>query len=139
MSESKINSALVSAYLAANLYPATRTQMEGKTFTAVQGQTWAALTDLPTGREPAAFGGANPVERTGYLQIDINHPANTGTGPVLADADKALAFYVPGKRLEYQGQRVHIRKSDRSQIRVGSPWMTVSIRVYYTAWIYPGA
>lgn len=139
MSESKINSALVSAYLASNLYPASRTAMEDKAFTPVTGQTWARLTDTPTSRVPAAFGGVNPVERTGYLQIDIYHPKNTGTGPILADVDKALSFYTPGRGFEYQGQRVHIRKAERSKITPEAVWTGVSIFVYYTAWIFPGA
>ena len=138
MSETRINGALVEAYLASNLYPKAKTAMEGKTFTPVTGQAWARLTDMPTGREPAAFGGVNPVERTGYLQIDIYHPNNTGTGLILADVDKALSFYKPGLRLEYQGQRVHIRKAERSKITPEAVWTGVSILVYYSAWIFPG-
>ena len=137
MSEIRINGALVAAYLASGLYPAARTALEGKTFTPVTGQPWARLTDMPTGREPSAFGGVNPVERTGYLQIDIYHPNNTGTGPILADVDKALNFYTPGLGLEYQGQRVHIRKSERSKITPEAVWTGVSIFIYYTAWIFP--
>lgn len=139
MSETKINGALVAAYLASNLYSAAKTAWEGKTFTPVTGQAWARLTDMPTGREPAAFGGVNPVERSGYLQIDIYHPNNAGTGPILADADKALSFYAPGLGLEYQGQLVHIRKAERSKITPETVWTGVSILVYYTAWIFPTA
>ena len=139
MSETKINGALVAAYLASNLYPAARTAWEGKAFAPVTGQAWARLTDMPTGREPAAFGAVNPVERTGYLQIDLFHPNNLGTGPILADADKALSFYTPGLGLEYQGQRVHIRKAERSKITPETVWTGVSILVYYTAWIFPTA
>ncbi|WP_341519827.1 phage tail terminator-like protein [Pseudomonas sp. G.S.17] len=139
MSETKINGALVSAYLASDLYPLSRTNVEGKTYTPVTGQAWARLTDMPTGREPAAFGAVNPVERSGYLQIDVFHPNNTGTGPILADADKALSFYRPGLDLEYQGQRVHIRKAERSKITPEAVWTGVSIKVFYTAWIFPTA
>lgn len=139
MSETKINGALVAAYLASNLYPAAKTAWEGKTFAPVTGQSWARLTDMPTGREPAAFGDVNPVERTGYLQIDIYHPNNDGTCQILADADKALSFYTPGLRLEYQGQRVHIRKAERSKITPEAVWTGVSIFIYYTAWIFPAA
>ena len=138
MSETKINGALVSAYLASGVMPQARTAFEGVKFDPVTGQSWARLTDLPSGREPAAFGGANPVERTGILQIDLFHPLNSGTGPVLADADKALSFYTPGKRLDYQGQKVLIRKAERSQLRTEQVWQSVAISVFYTAWIYPG-
>lgn len=57
----------------------------------------------------------------------------------LADVDKALSFYTPGLGLEYQGQRVHIRKAERSKITPEAVWTGVSIFVYYTAWIFPAA
>lgn len=139
MSESRISSALVASYLEADLYPAAKTEMEGRTFTPVTGQAWAAITDLPSGNEPAAFGGVNPTERTGYMQIDFNHPAGKGTGPAMVDVDKAMAFYKPGRIFEYQGQRLKVRKAQRSPIRIEAPWLTISVLVYYTAWVFPTA
>lgn len=138
MSEIKINAALVSAYLACGVMPRERTAFEGVSFAPPAGQSWARLTDLPSGREPAAFGGANPVERTGILQVDLFHPKNTGTGPILTDVDKAMSFYTPGKRLDYEGQKVLIRKAERSQLRTDGPWQSIAISIYYTAWIFPG-
>lgn len=137
MSETRINAALVSAYLASGVMPQERTAFEGVKFDPVTGQSWARLTDLPSGREPAAFGGANPVERTGILQVDLFYPKGSGTGPVLSDVDKAMAFYIPGKRLEYQGQTVLIRRAERSQIRTEEVWQSVAVSIYYTAWIFP--
>jgi hypothetical protein len=137
MSETKINGALVSAYLASGVMPQARTAFEGVGFTPAAGQSWARLTDLPSGREPAAFGGTNPVERTGILQVDIFHPKGSGTGAVLADVDTAMAFYTPGKRIEYQGQSVLIRKAERSQLRTEDLWQSVAVSIYYTAWIFP--
>ncbi|WVM92620.1 hypothetical protein ULG90_24875 [Halopseudomonas pachastrellae] len=63
-------------------------------------------------------------EWTGILQLDLYHPKNTGHAAILADADKALDFFAPGKRLEYQGQRVLIRRSERSQIRAEEVWQS---------------
>lgn len=138
MSEIKINAALVSAYLACGVMPRERTAFEGVSFTPPAGQSWARITDMPSGREPAAFGGANPVERTGILQVDLFHPKNTGTGPILTDVDKAMSFYTPGKRLDYEGQKVLIRKAERAQLRTDGPWQSIAISIYYTAWIFPG-
>ena len=109
-----------------------------ETLHAPSRKSWARITDLPSGREPAAFGGANPAERTGILQVDLFHPKNTGTGPILTDVDKAMSFYTPGKRLDYEGQKVLIRKAERSQLRTDGPWQSIAISIYYTAWIFPG-
>lgn len=137
MSETKINGALVSAYLASEIMPKSRTAFEGRTYDPVVGQGWARLTDMPSGREPAAFGGVNPVERTGYLQVDVYRTKGTGTAELLADADKALAFYQPGRRFEYEGQSVLVRKAERSPIRTEPTWQSIAIFIHYTAWIFP--
>ncbi|MBF0675590.1 phage tail terminator-like protein [Pseudomonas sp.] len=137
MSESKIHSALVAAFVASAVMPSNRTAYEGKTFTPVAGQSWARLTGLPTGRAPAAQGKNAPQEWTGILQIDLFHPKNTGHAAILADTDKALAFFKSGKRLDYQGQGVLIRRAERSPIRQEDTWQSVSISVYCTAWSFP--
>lgn len=137
MSESNIHSALVSAYLASAVMPQARTAFEGRSFEPVTGQSWARLTMLPADRSPAAQGVHAPDEWVGRLQIDIFHPLNTGHADILADADRALAFFRPGKRLAYEGQRALIRGSQRSQIRKDGIWLMVSIDVRLTAWIFP--
>ena len=137
MSEFKINAALVSAYLASGVMPQSRTAFEGRSFDPATGQSWARLTMLPADRSPAAQGYDAPQEWVGRLQIDIFHPLNTGHAPILADADKALAFFRPGKRLLYGGQDVLIRGSERSPIRKDDIWLIVSVDVRLTAWIFP--
>ena len=137
MSESKIHSALVSAFIASAVMPGSRTAYEGKDFTPPTGQSWARLTALPAGRAPAAQGKNSAQEWTGILQIDIFHPKNTGHAGLLADVDALLAFFASGKRLDYQGQGVLIRRAERSQIRVEDVWQSVSISVYCTAWSFP--
>ncbi|WGK60509.1 phage tail terminator-like protein [Halopseudomonas sp. SMJS2] len=137
MSEIKINAALVSAYLACGVMPRERTAFEGVRFDPVSGQSWARITDLPSSNDPAGLGQHAPDERMGILQIDIFHPKGTGTAPILGDAQKALSFFHKGRRLEYEGQGVLIRKSQRSQIRQEELWQFVSVDVHYTAWVFP--
>lgn len=139
MSETKINAALVSAVLASGVMPQARIAFEGAKFEPVTGQSWARITALPSDRSPAAMGSSAPQEWTGILQIDICHPLNSGTGPILGDADKALNYFRPGwrQRIEFQGQRVLIRKSRRSPIRRDDIWQVVSVDVHCTAWIFP--
>lgn len=137
MSESKIHSALVSAIIVSAVMPTARIAFEGRDFTPTTGQSWARLTALPTGKALAAMGSDAAQEWTGILQLDLYHPKNTGHAGILADADKALDFFTPGKRLEYQGQRVLIRRSERSQIRAEEVWQSVSVSIYATAWTFP--
>lgn len=137
MSETRINAALVSAVLASGVMPQARIAFEGAKFEPVTGQSWARITAIPSGRGPAAMGSGAPQEWTGILQIDIYHPLHTGTGPILGDADKALAYFKPGRRLEFQNQSVLIRRSQRSQIRRDDIWQVVSVDVHCTAWIFP--
>ena len=137
MSESKIHAALVTAYVASGVMPNARTAFEGKSFTPPTGQSWARLTALPTGRDPAAQGKNAAQEWTGILQIDVFHPKNTGHAGLLADVDALLAFFASGKHLDYQGQGVLIRRAERSQIRQEDVWQSVSVSIYCTAWSFP--
>lgn len=136
MSETKIHSALVSAYIDSGVMPVARTAFEGKDFTPPSGQSWARLTGLPTDRGPAGLGGSAPQEWTGIFQIDIYHPRNIGHAPILTDADTLLDFFASGKRLEYQGQGVLVRRAERAQIRIEEVWQSVRIDVYCTAWSF---
>lgn len=137
MSEIKINAALVSAYLASDVMPAERTRFEGVAFEPDTGVSWARITDMPVSRDASGMGQQAPDERIGILQIDVFHPTGTSTTPILTDAQKVLSFFRKGRRLDYQGQGVLIRKAQRSQIRIDGPWQMASIDVHYTAWTFP--
>lgn len=137
MSEIKINAALVSAYLASDVMPQARTAFEGVGFSPITGQSWARITDLPSSNDPAGLGQYAPDERMGILQVDLFHPNGSGTAPILGDAQRVLQYFHKGRRLEYGGQGVLIRKSQRSQIRQEELWQVVSVDVHYTAWTFP--
>ncbi|WP_313240367.1 phage tail terminator-like protein [Stutzerimonas kunmingensis] len=133
MSESKIHSALVSAYIASGVMPASRTKFEGKAFTPPTGQSWARLTGLPTGRAPSAQGKDAAQEWTGILVVDVYHPKNTGHAEILEDVDTLQSFFRSGGRIEYYGQNVLIRRTERSQIKEEAVWLSVSVSIYCSA------
>ena len=133
MSESKIHSALVAAFLASDVMPQSQTAFEGRTFAPVTGQSWARLTGLPSGRAPAGLGSAAPQEWTGILQIDLFHPKNTGHAEILEDVDTLQSYFRSGGRIEYYGQNVLIRRTERSQIRQEDVWQVVSVSIYCSA------
>lgn len=137
MSEIKINAALVSAYLDCGVMARERTSFEGAKFDPVNGQSWARITDLPSSNDPAGLGRHAPDERLGILQIDLFHPKGSGTAPILGDAQWVLQYFHKGRRLEYDGQVVKVRKSQRSQMRQEDLWQSVSVDVHYITWTFP--
>lgn len=133
MSESKINSALVSAYIESAIMPPACTAFEGVDFAPPTGQGWARLTNMPTSRTKPGLCRQDSNEILGYLQIDLFWPRGIGTGPILTAADQLLDYFEPRQRLSYQGQNVQIRRVERSAIRIEDVWQVVSVFVYYRA------
>lgn len=133
MSETKINGALVSAYLASGVMPRERTAFEGVGFTPPAEQSWARLTNMPTRRDKPGLAVTDSSEVAGILQVDLFWPKDTGTGPVLSAADQLMIHFGPHTSLEYQDQRVKIRRVERSQLRTEDVWQSVSVDIYYWA------
>ena len=130
MSLKKINSALVSAYLAA--YPSVPTSYEGVAFTPPQGK-WAQVTNLPAGGDVVTLGTGGEDEIAGVFQIDVNVTEGTGTSVLLADLDTLKNYFIAGRWLTYQGQNVLVRKAEPSQIRRVDGWQRISLSVFYTS------
>lgn len=133
MSESKIHSALVAAYLASDVMPQARTAFEGRKFNPLAGRSWARLTNMPTRRDKLGLRAADSSEAAGIFQIDLFFPRNTGHAPILDAADKLIEHFGPHTAIEYEDQRVKIRRAQRSQIRSEPVWLSVSIDIYYWA------
>jgi len=132
MAEFEINAALVRAWQGAGLaYP---TAYEGKSFTPEQGKSWAALYMLPAGTTPAAIGAQAPLEHVGILQIDLNHPLDTGAPVMLKAADAAAKVFMPGTSCEFEGTKVNIERCSRSSIRRSEGWLTLSLSIRYRSW-----
>ena len=133
MSETKVNAALVAAYIASGVIPQARTAFEGVTFAPVTGQSWARLTNLPSMRDKPGLAPGDSSEVLGILQVDLFWPKGSGTAPILAAADQLMTHFEPHKRLAFQGQDVKIRRVRRSQIRIEEVWQSVSVDIHYWA------
>lgn len=133
MSEHKINAALVSAAKAA-LAPLVGQAVawEGRAFVPPVAGKWAQVSNLRASAEVASLGVGGQDAHFGVFQIDLSHPENSGTA-ILKDADAIRSQFVAGKRLEYQGQCVSIRRCDVSALRRVEGWIRVSLSVYYRA------
>lgn len=133
MSEHSINAALVAAAKAA-LAPLVGQAVawEGREFSPPVTGKWAQVTNLRASAEVASLGVGGHDAHLGVFQIDLNHPENSGTA-ILKDADAVRAHFVAGRRLEYQGQCVSVRRCDVSPLRRVDGWVRVSLSVYYRA------
>lgn len=132
MSEFAINAALVRAWQGVGVaYP---TAYEGKSFDPPSDAPWVALYQLPAGIAPAAIGIHAPLEHVGILQIDLNHPLDSGAPVMLKDADSVAAVFSPGASFEFEGTKVNIERCSRSSIRRSEGWLTVSLSVRWRSW-----
>jgi len=133
MSEININAALVQGLAAASL--GIPTGNEGKDFAGKPGPDapWAAWFNLPSDTDVASLGVGGTDETIGILQVDLNYPLNSGTGPILAAVQKLRDYFVAGRSLTYSGQCVHIRKVTRNNLRPVDGWQQINVSIYYSA------
>ena len=131
MSLSKIKSALLSAYSqGAFLLP---TAYENVKFTPNNGKPWAAVTIVPNVPDVATLGPCGCDEHTGFFQIALYYPLNTGDGAILAKADEIHHHFKTGKRLEYQGQYLTVKRCGRSQGREINGMYQIILTINWTA------
>lgn len=54
---------------------------------------------------------------------------NSGTGPMLADADTVASAFDPGRTVTYGSVRMMIEQCARSSMRSDGTWATISLTV----------
>jgi len=87
---------------------------------------------ISTSKSSILTAGQNPmVERTGFIQIDINTPVNDGDGVALGYCDKIEAHFSAGSWAD----DVLILTTDRVQGRIVDGWYRISTT---TNWIHRG-
>jgi hypothetical protein len=91
---------------------------------------WAGIFHLPAAQSPLSLATTN--ENVGLVQIDLNYPANGGTGAILAKADAIGASFKRGTIL---AGLVEVTAFDVSQGRVVDGWYRVSLSVSYRAFV----
>lgn len=104
---------------------------EGKLFKPPPDTPWIEIKHIPTTMEPL-----QTVERLGgILQIDINHPLDTGAPKLLEDADQVKAKLGPHARFAYQNQSFTVRRVEYSQILQKENYNLIHLSIYYKATI----
>lgn len=118
MSLKKINAALVSAYQAVGLgFP---TAYEMRDFRPPASGIWARVLNAPASRGVHTLGDGGEDNISGFFQIDLFIPENSGTSAVLEPMDALHKYFRPGRRFTYDGQTVRVRRTALTPARRSS-------------------
>jgi hypothetical protein len=117
-------------------------------------QPWADLSLLPSQPGVATCGDEGMDRHGGVLQIDLNHPLNSGDVPAITLADQIARRYKAGEHFDapalsetliadFQAQEflvwdplpVLIRSCGYEQPRRVENWSRTTMTIYYSAWV----
>lgn len=131
MSIAKIRRAFRTAYR--EVIPDLPTQFANRSFTPPANDVWAALFVVPAANSVKSLGSGGDNMQSGYTQIDINVPTDTGINVLDAYTDLLVNSFWAGRRLVYDGQVVTIRIAEPSSDRgaEGTSHTVRSITVYW--------
>ena len=94
---------------------------------------WLQIHNLRAQSTPVTLGDKGEDNHPGFIQIDINYPANKGTKAILNKADAFIAFFTAGKALSYNGQYVIVQSCSVTPGRYVGGYYRISVTVNYYA------
>jgi len=128
-----ISQALIDRYRAGAFFTDALTSYENAAFVKPSITTpWASVFIVPNQPSVESF---EADGHTGFMQVDVNYPANTGTGAAITKADSVAQYFKAGTRIAYGGQQVQIQSCGRSQGRPVDGWYRVSLTINWTAYV----
>lgn len=131
-----ISQALIDRYRAGAFFTDALTAYENAAFTKpATSIAWASVFIVPNQPSVESVGDGGMDGHTGFMQIDLNYPANAGAGSVVTKADNVAQYFKAGTRLAYGGQQVQIQSCGRSQGRPVDGWYRVSMTINWTAYV----
>nr|BDD45571.1 hypothetical protein 3 [Moraxellaceae bacterium] len=97
-------------------------------------QPWLQLSNLRAGTFLVTLGASGENEDRGILQIDFNAPKNTGSGLILALADKYEKSFPIGKKIPYNNGNLFltVHKTALSAGRYVGNYYRVSLSIDYS-------
>lgn len=135
MSLTNVNKALVKAFADGSFFDKAKVAQENITFNPPNGEAWAKLFFFPGEGVVATLGAGGTDRYDGFLQIDLNYPLNKGTADIGAKADAIINAFTAGKRFTNSGQEVILKTCGRSPGRTKDGTYTVSVSVYWYAYV----
>ena len=131
MSLSKINSALIKSVVDGAF--GLDIAYENQEHTPATGTPYMEVYIIRNQPQPTSLGRAGLDLHTGFMQINLNYPANKGSGTALAKADEIRAIYVAGYKYEFEGQQVTVFSCGASQGRNNNGWYTLILTIEWQA------
>lgn len=132
MSIAKIRSALVQAVQAGS-FGLSVVYENTNSFTPQADTPWAAFSLSMTPPNVASLGDSGQNEYTGFAQLLLSHPLNSGAGASLEKADEIAAAFKPGSLLTYQGQAVRITRSGADSPFIDQGYYKTPVTIYWRA------
>lgn len=106
---------------------------ENRDYTPIPGSAWAQLFVVHS--QPSAntlgLGGQDLI--TGFLQINLNYPENTGAGAAKQKATTIRDYFYAGRVFTYSSQDVFITDSGRGISRNDDSWYQVIVTINWQA------
>ncbi|WP_257292213.1 DUF4128 domain-containing protein [Endozoicomonas sp. ONNA1] len=96
---------------------------------------WLAAYFLPASTVQSSLGDTGLDQTTGIYQIDVHTETGIGWGSLHALADQIQSGFRLGRCLEYQGQKVTVTGSSRTQGGSEGGWFKASISIQWLAYI----
>jgi len=101
--------------------PATAISWPNQNFDSAGHPTWASVFYFPSTPQTAAVGPGGLDVFTGFIQIDLNVPPDSGESELIKWSEKSRLYFHGGRVFTYSGHSVLVISSEIAQSRrVGS-------------------
>jgi len=130
INESHVSKALLDHLMSIPSLPHIVT--ENTAYTPVQGTPYLREMDMPAMTQAPTLNTTGYNRRDGMYRVGLFYPKNKGKFFALATADKIISRFYRGLRLEYEGQTVEIKTTDRDQIYIDGEFIQCGLMIRYT-------
>jgi hypothetical protein len=129
----KINQAFINSFKDAGFFDKERIAQENMNFIPPKDGMYAEIMLIENDVTPATLAG-DVYETDGLFRVILRSKAGGGAVETRAMSDKITAFYSIGKVIEYDAQRVVIRKFGETPGESRDGWYVYIINIYYKAY-----
>lgn len=131
MSQTKIDQAFISAFIAADFE--LDIAHENINFEPTAGTEYVELINIPNDITPLSINGA--LETDGIFRIILYWPENKGSTQAKLKADEILAVFSMGARVCYDNQCATVKRLERRKGVNEKGWYKIVVTIGYTAFI----
>lgn len=131
MSIFNVRAAFADAYYNGGFIPKADIAQENIQFNPPADRAWSAFHFKPAQPSLATLGEGGTDALTGFIQIDLNYPANAAPGAAYAKAEDIKNFFKAGSRLTYSGTEVKITSCGYMPAGLQSGYYRIILTIYF--------